>query len=60
MNVSGVLQTEYSLVLYMGQADFRPDIYWCIAQVRRIADLIFIGEYRGQADYRPNIHSVYG
>jgi hypothetical protein len=24
MNVSGVLQTEYSLVLYMGQADFRP------------------------------------
>jgi hypothetical protein len=55
MDVSGGLQTEYSLVLYMGQADFRPNIHWCNAQVRQIADLIFIGEYRCQADCQLNI-----
>jgi len=74
IEVSGGLLTEYSFGVWIGQADYRPNIHSVYGWVRRITDRIFIqcmdgpgglptkyslGVWIDQADCRPNIYLVY-
>jgi hypothetical protein len=74
MNGSGGLPIRYSVTVWRGQADYRPNIQWLYDRVRRITYRIFsdcmegsgglpttyyFGVWTDRADYRQNIQCLH-